>query len=73
MVVALVIGGVYLVVRLRDDAPVSGEASAVEHFKYGSTGGERGYGLQFGFGVPYWIWMALPEQFHEYLPDRRAG
>src|SRR5438093_1458797 len=53
----------YLAMRLTDDQVVSGEDNAIEHFKYGSTGGERGYHLQFGFGVPYWIWVALPEVF----------
>ncbi|MGH7506573.1 MAG: hypothetical protein ACRELX_13015, partial [Longimicrobiales bacterium] len=43
------------------------------HFKYGSTGGERGWGKQFGFGVPYWIWITLPELFPEYLPDGQTG
>ena len=38
---ALLIGGTYLAVRLRDDEPVTYE-DIREHFKYGSTGGERG-------------------------------
>jgi mono/diheme cytochrome c family protein len=33
-----------------------------DHFKYGSTGGER----QAGF--PYWIWRVLPTVCEEYLP-----
>ncbi|HWM90927.1 MAG TPA: cytochrome c [Thermoanaerobaculia bacterium] len=44
-----------------------------DHFKYGSLGGERGYKGQVGFGLPYWIWVALPELFPEYLPDRKPG
>lgn len=68
----VVISGIYLIVRLRDDEPVTYE-SIEEHFKYGSTGGERGWGLQFGFGIPYWIWVALPELFAEYLPDHQPG
>lgn len=65
-------GGVYLVIRLTDDKPIT-YADAAEHFKYGSTGGERGFGYQFGFGVPYWIWVSLPELFPEYLPDHQRG
>ncbi len=62
----------YLVIRLNDDRPVT--YSAIEdHFKYGSTGGERGWHLQFGFGVPYWMWIALPEIFPEHLPDKQPG
>ena len=64
--------GVYLAARLTDDEAVA-YADDVEHFKYGSTGGERGHGYQFGFGIPYWIWIALPELFPDYLPDRQAG
>jgi hypothetical protein len=44
-----------------------------DHFKYGSLGGERGYKGQVGFGLPYWIWVALPELFSDHLPDRRPG
>jgi mono/diheme cytochrome c family protein len=69
---AAVIGGVYLTRRFTDDKPVTYD-DVREHFKYGSTGGERGFGTQFGFGIPYWIWVALPELFPEYLPDRKAG
>ena len=29
--------------------------------------------LQFGFGIPYWIWVALPELFPEHLPDGQPG
>lgn len=69
---ALLAGGIYLWVRLADDEPVT-YADLREHFKHGSTGGERGYKLQFGFGLPYWIWVALPELFPEYLPDGKPG
>jgi len=72
VVLGLVIGTIYLIVRLRDDEPVTYE-KITEHFKYGSTGGERGWRNQFGFGIPYWIWIALPELFPEYLPDRTPG
>ena len=60
--VAVGIGvGLYLVGRLYRDDPVT-FTEPVEHFKYGSTGGER---LS---GFPYWIWQALPALFPEYLP-----
>jgi hypothetical protein len=35
--------------------------STEDHFKYGSTGGER------EAGIPYWLWKTLPEMFAEYL------
>ncbi len=72
MIVSALAGGAYLFARLTDDEPVA-YADAAEHFKYGSTGGERGFDNQFGFGVPYWIWVSLPELFPEYLPDRQRG
>jgi mono/diheme cytochrome c family protein len=71
-VAGVLAGGTYAAVRLTDDEPVTYEDIA-EHFKYGSTGGERGFGKQFGFGVPYWIWIALPELFPQYLPDGERG
>ena len=69
--VGLVVGG-YLTWRLNDDHPVT-YADAESHFNYGSTGGERGWKNQLGFGVPYWIWVALPELFPQYLPDQKPG
>jgi len=72
VVLVALVAGVYLAVRLSDDEPVA-YADAAEHFKYGSTGGERGYYNQFGFGIPYWIWVAMPQLFTEYLPDHRPG
>jgi hypothetical protein len=68
----VVVGGTYLWVRLTDDEPVTWESDE-DHFKYGSTGGERGWRNQFGFGIPYWVWVALPELFPEYLPDGATG
>ena len=43
------------------DAP---GVSPEEYFKYGSIGAEQ------RIGIPYWIWLALPEIFPEHLPDR---
>ena len=45
---------------LRDEPVVYNDP--VEHFKYGSTGGER------NLGFPYWIWRVLPEVCADYLP-----
>ncbi len=52
---------VYAIGRFTADEPV-GYREAAEHFKYGSTGGER------ESGFPYWIWKALPEVCPEFLP-----
>jgi hypothetical protein len=58
----LIIAG-YLFVRLRRDIPIT-YASVEDHFKYGSTGGER------DAGIPLTIWKLLPEMFPEYLPGK---
>ncbi len=65
-VAALLILGLYLVIRIQRDEPVH-YASLEEHFKYGSTGGER------DAGIPYWIWKVLPAMFPEYVPDPEQG
>jgi hypothetical protein len=64
--VVLVLFVIYLAVRLTQDRPVE-FADDVLHFEYGSTGGERMN------GIPYWFWVALPELFPEYLPDKKPG
>ena len=51
----------WLAGRFGGDIPVD-YADPVEHFKYGSTGGEH------EMGFPYWIWRALPEVCGQYLP-----
>lgn len=51
----------YLVGRFSADRPVDYEDN-VEHFKYGSTGGER------ASGFPYWIFQAMPRVCAHYLP-----
>jgi mono/diheme cytochrome c family protein len=70
--IALAAACLYVLVLLNDDRPVS-FADVQDHFKYGSTGGERGWRTNLGFGIPYWIWTALPELFPQYLPDRQPG
>lgn len=59
--VGLIALGVYLAFLLRDDQPVV-YADIEEHFKYGSTGGER------ESGFPYWIFQALPRVCARHLP-----
>ena len=63
---AVVVGGLNLVERFTRNRPVD-YADDVMFFERGSTGGERVN------GIPYWIWVALPEIFSEYLPDKKAG
>lgn len=53
----------WLLGRFGGDYPVD-YADPVEHFKYGSTGGEH------EMGFPYWIWRALPEVCGQYLPGK---
>ena len=48
-------------VRFSTDSPVT-YSNPQEHFKYGSTGGER------EMGFPYWIWKALPSVCGDLLP-----
>jgi hypothetical protein len=61
--VAVLVTGAWAAVRFTRDKPVT-YASPEEHFKYGSTGGER------ASGIPYSVWKALPELFPEYLPGK---
>jgi len=60
LVLAL-LGGVFLLGRFGADTPVDYKDDS-DHFKYGSLGSEH------EFGVPYWIWRALPELFQDKLP-----
>jgi mono/diheme cytochrome c family protein len=48
-------------IRFLPDRPVTYD-DPVEHFKYGSTGGER------NMGFPYWLFQVLPEVCPEMLP-----
>src|ERR1035438_2880816 len=61
--VALAALAIWAALRFTSDVPVT-YASNEDHFKYGSTGGER------SSGIPYSIWMALPELFPQYLPGK---
>lgn len=64
--VVLVISVLYLAQRFSRDRPVDYTDNAM-FFERGSTGGEK------IDGIPYWIWVALPELFPEYLPDKKPG
>ena len=65
MAVVLILGVVAsLAWRFGEDTPVD-YADLEDHFKYGSTGGER------ESGFPYWIWMALPRVCGDKLPGER--
>src|SRR5260370_1040953 len=66
ILLAIVVGvplviAILLAMRFLPDRPVT-YADIEEHFKYGSTGGER------NAGFPYWIWKALPVIFKDRLP-----
>ena len=68
-VVVLMLGmlaGALLLGRFGADTPVVYKDD-LEHFKYGSLGSEH------EFGVPYWIWRALPELFEDKLPPPGRG
>ena len=52
---------IYAVVRFNRDEPVT-YADNQEHFKYGSTGGER------ASGIPLSLWKVLPSVFRRHLP-----
>lgn len=56
-----VVSAVMLAVRFMADQPVT-YTSVEEHFKYGSTGGERESGL------PYWIFQAMPRVCAKHMP-----
>jgi hypothetical protein len=59
-------GGALLLGRFGADTAVAYKDD-LEHFKYGSLGSEH------EFGVPYWIWRALPELFEDKLPPPGRG
>ena len=57
----LLLAAIYFGIRFTRDSPVV-YADAAEHFKYGSTGGER------EAGIPVALWNILPDLFAKYLP-----
>jgi hypothetical protein len=66
ILLAIVVGvplliGITLAMRFLPDRPVT-YANIEDHFKYGSTGGER------NAGFPLWMWKALPVVFADKLP-----
>jgi cytochrome c5 len=63
--VILLAGAVFLG-RFGADSPVDYQDD-LDHFKYGSLGSEH------EFGIPYWIWRALPELFSDKLPGNKNG
>src|SRR5690349_9444524 len=66
LLVIAVLGGMFLLGRFGADIPVDYDQDS-DHFKYGSLGSEH------EFGVPYWIWRALPELFQDKLPPPGQG
>ena len=58
----VVLGGVFVYDRFFREEPAPFFEKPEEHFLYGSVGTETTQ------GVPYWIWLALPRIFPEYLP-----
>src|SRR5262252_7879445 len=59
--ILMLAAGVYMLNRFTGDTPVE-YADIGEHFKYGSTGGER------ESGFPYWIFQVLPRVCAAHLP-----
>ena len=64
IVVLLLVAGAYFAVRLSSDR-AEAFADPVAQFKYGSTGGDR------NFGIPYPMWAAMPTLFRDLLPEGR--
>lgn len=70
--IALVVGAIVALVALGIGIPslfwsqrnvVEVHGDPVAHFKYGSVGAEKRN------GIPYWVWLVLPDVFPEHLPD----
>jgi mono/diheme cytochrome c family protein len=63
VVVLILLGALGAAIRFLPDRAVTHD-DPVEHFKYGSTGGER------NMGFPYWLFQVLPEVCPELLPGK---
>src|ERR1051325_7722011 len=63
VLIVVAAAGIYLVIHFTRDQAVQYQDNN-EHFKYGSLGSEH------TFGIPYWIWRALPELFADKLPGK---
>jgi hypothetical protein len=61
LALAGLVAGLVLALRFLQDEAVAYDDVA-EHFKYGSTGGER------NLGFPYWVWKAMPRICADHLP-----
>lgn len=66
VLVFVAVSALLLVLRFTADRPVA-YSDVGEHFKYGSTGGERESGL------PYWVFQALPRVCAKHLPGGYAS
>lgn len=62
--IVVIIPGVYFAYRLNIDDAESFD-DPVAQFKYGSTGGDK------NFGLPYVMWRAMPVLFRDHLPKGR--
>jgi mono/diheme cytochrome c family protein len=62
LALAGLVAGLVLALRFLQDEAVAYDDVA-EHFKYGSTGGER------NLGFPYWVWKAMPRICADHLPE----
>ena len=67
--VVVIVAALYAAIRFLPDRAVTYD-TMVDHFKYGSTGGDR------VTGIPFWIWQAMPlvcaENLKEVAGDRLA-
>ena len=63
IIVPVLLGvGISILVWSQRDVPEL-HANIADHFKYGSIGAEG------RSGIPYWVWVVLPEVFEDLLPE----